>query len=108
MDLSIITVSMKSGVSTIATYLQSRQALSVTTSFMSRFSASWVPNKLTLILLNVTSADEGEYRCEVVTFGGSVQTWIRKIQVSVQGKLRQLTKKNSYQGLLLLISFRLF
>lgn len=92
MDLSIITVSMKSGASTIATDLQSRQALSVTTRYMNCFKASWAPNKLTLILLNVTSADEGEYRCEVKTFGGWVQTWIRKIQVSLLGKLRQLTK----------------
>ena len=92
-DLSIITVSMKSGASTIATYLQSQQALSVTPSFMSRFNASWVPNKLTLILLSVTSAEEGEYHCEVVTFGGSVQTWIRKIQVSLLGKFGQLIKR---------------
>lgn len=98
MDLGIITVSMKSGVSTIATYLQSRQALSVTTSFKSRFNASWVPNKLTLILLNLTSSDEGEYRCEVITFGRGVQTWIRKIQVSLVGKLRQLQNRILIKG----------
>ena len=98
MDLRIIAVSMKSGVSTIATYLQRRQVLSVTTSFKSRFNASWVPNKLTLILLNLTSADEGEYRCEVITLGRWAQTWIRKIQVSLVGKLRQLQNKILIKG----------
>ncbi|XP_044176562.1 fibroblast growth factor receptor 3-like [Acropora millepora] len=100
MDLGFITVSMKSGVSTIATYLQSRQALSVTTSFKSRFNASWVPNKLTLILLNLTSADEGEYRCEVITFGGRVQTWIRKIQVSlvVPPSISEIGGKTAMEG----------
>ncbi|XP_015779885.1 PREDICTED: fibroblast growth factor receptor homolog 1-like [Acropora digitifera] len=100
MDLRIFAVSMKSGVSTIATYLQSRQALSVTTSFKSRFNASWVPNKLTLILLNLTSADEGEYRCEVITFGRGAQTWIRKIQVSlvVPPSISQIGGKTAIEG----------
>ncbi|KAK2547306.1 hypothetical protein P5673_032806 [Acropora cervicornis] len=82
-DLSLITVSMKYGASTIATYLQSQQALSVDPTFVSRLNATWVPNKLTLILFSVTDAGKGEYRCEVVTYAGSVQTWVRKIQVSL-------------------------
>ena len=57
--------------------------------FRSRFNATWVPSRLTLILLNVTSADEGEYVCEVMTFRGSVETWVRKTQVSLLGKLGQ-------------------
>ena len=85
-DLSLITVSMKYGASTIATYLQSQQALSVDPTFVSRLNATWVPNKLTLILFSVTDAGKGEYRCEVVTYAGSVQTWVRKIQVSLVGK----------------------
>ena len=77
---------MKYGASTIATYLQSQQALFIEPMFVSRLNATWVPNKLKLILFNVTDPDKGEYRCEVVSFGGSVQTWIRKIQVSLLGK----------------------
>lgn len=85
-DLSLIALSVKYGASTIATYLQSQQAVSVEPTFVSRLNATWVPNKLTLILFSVTDADKGEYRCEVVTFGSSVQTWIRKIRVSLLGK----------------------
>ena len=86
-DIRLIAVSMKFGIMPVATYLRSQQAVSVAPSFRSRFNATWVPSTLTLILLNVTSADEGEYVCEVVTFGGSVETWVRKIQVSLLGKL---------------------
>ena len=89
-DLSLITVSMKLQSSSIATYVQSQHALSVQPGFESRFNATWVPNRLTLILFDVTSADEGEYRCEVLTLGISVQTWARVIQVSLRGKLGEL------------------
>ena len=85
-DLRLIVVSMKFGITPVATYLRSQQALSVVQGFRSRFNATWVPSSLTLILLNVTSADEGEYLCEVMTFGRSVYTWVRKIQVSLLGK----------------------
>ena len=62
--------------------------------FTERFNAVWVPNKLTLIIFNVTSAEEGEYGCEVVTIGTSARTWIRKIQLLVVGKLSQLAMRN--------------
>ena len=85
-DLRLITVSMKFGITPVATYLRSQQALSVAQRFRSRFNATWVPNRLTLILLNATFTDEGEYICEVVSFRRSVYTWVRKIQVSLLGK----------------------
>lgn len=85
-DLSLITVSMKFEGSSIATYVQSQHALSVQPGFESRFNATWDPNRLTLILFNVTSADKGEYRCEVLTLGSSAQTWARIIQVSLLEK----------------------
>ena len=92
-DLRLITVSMKLQSSSIANYVQSKHALSVQPGFKSRFNATWVPNRLTLILFNVTPADKGEYRCEVLTLeiaSSSVQTWERIIQVSLLGKLGEL------------------
>ena len=89
-DLTLITVSVKFRGSSIANFVRSKDVLSVQPGFESRFNATWVPDKLTLILFNVTSADKGEYRCEVLTFGSSVQTWARIIQVSLLGKLGQL------------------
>ena len=70
----------------MVTYLQSQQALSVEPKFVSRLNATWVPNKLTLILFNVSAVDKGEYRCDVRTIGGSLGTWSRTILVSILGK----------------------
>ncbi|XP_067030223.1 uncharacterized protein [Acropora muricata] len=83
-DLTLITVSMKFDGSSIANFVQLHHALSVQSGSESRFNVTWVPNKMTLLWFNVTSADEGEYRCEVLSFGGSaVETWARTIQVSL-------------------------
>ena len=87
-DLRIITVSMKFGGRAAVTLVEKRQAPSVDPIFASRLNATWYLNKLTLILFNVTDAEEGEYRCEVISFGRSAQTWVRTIQVSLLGKIR--------------------
>jgi len=95
-DLTLITVSMKFDGSSIANFVQLHQALSVQSGSESRFNVTWVPNKMTLHWFNVTSADEGEYRCEVLSFGVSaVETWARTIQVSLLGKLGQPAKRCS-------------
>ena len=64
--------------------------------FAKHFNAVWVPNKLTLILFNVTDAEEGEYCCEVMTtyLEGSARIWMREIQLLVLGKLSQLARRN--------------
>ena len=61
---------------------------SVDDAFNSRFGVSWnPPNKATLIINNVNTADGGEFSCEVLTLAGSSPTiWISKIQVTVFGK----------------------
>ena len=61
---------------------------SVEVAFNSRFGVSWNPStKATLIINNVTSADGGEFSCEVLTLAGSSTTvWTSKIQVTVFGK----------------------
>ena len=90
-DLSLITVSMKFEGWSVATLVQSQRALLVQPGFESRFNATWVPYRLTLIFFNVTSADKGEYSCEMLTLRGrSAQIWVRKIQVSLLGKLCQI------------------
>ena len=48
------------------------------------FSVIWVNGNVTLIILNVTSADEGVYSCELT---GSSNSWRRKIQVATLGNL---------------------
>ena len=95
MDLRIIAVSMKFEGCSVVTFLRSQRAPSaVSPDFVRRVNATWVPNQLTLTLFNVTAAEEGEYRCEVLSFGVStVQIWIRTIHVSLLGRLSQLVKR---------------
>ena len=93
--LRIIAVSMKIGGRAVATFLRNQKTVSVEPSFASRFNATWFPNKLTLIFFNVTAAEEKEYLCQVVSVSPP-QTWIRKIHVSLLGKLRQLLKRMAF------------
>ena len=88
-DLSFVAASIKLGGSSVAGFVQNQRVLSMQPGLENRFNVTWVSNKLTLILLNVTSAEEGEYRCEVLAVGSSVQTWARAIQVSLLGKFIQ-------------------
>ncbi|XP_068686967.1 fibroblast growth factor receptor 4-like isoform X2 [Montipora foliosa] len=90
-DLSIITVTMNFEADTIATYVPSTPELSIDVRFASRFNATWIPSKMALIVFNVTTADEGEYRCAVLTLGGGIKTWIRTIQVAVLGSSHSCT-----------------
>jgi len=59
----------------------------VAAGYEDRFNLSWInPVKATLIILNVSAADEGEFACKVNTLGGGNKIWTRKIQVTVVGK----------------------
>ena len=51
----------------------------------SRVNVTWVNGNVTLIILNVTSADEGVYSCELT--GSYTNSWRRKIQVDTVGNL---------------------
>ena len=86
--LFLLLLSMKFGGRAAATFVQNQQTPSVELSFASRLNASWFPNKQTAILFNVTAAEGGEYLCEMVSVRPA-QTWIKKIHVSLLGKLRQ-------------------
>ena len=97
MDLHIIAVSMKFEGSSVVIFLPSRQAPpAVSPDFVRRrrVNATWLPNRLTLTFFNVTAAEEGEYRCEVLSFGAlTVETCIRTIHVSL---LDRLSQENGY------------
>ncbi|XP_015756597.1 PREDICTED: uncharacterized protein LOC107336051 [Acropora digitifera] len=86
-DLNITTVSMKFLGQPAVTFVPN-VLLQVEPVFAEHFNVVWVPNKLTLILFNVTYADEGEYCCEVVTIGRSARSWIRKIQLLVLDRIQ--------------------
>ena len=70
--------------SVIATIDPLTGGVSVTPAFTSRVNVTWVDGNVTLIILNVTSADEGVYSCELT---GSTNSWRRKIHVATLGNL---------------------
>jgi len=59
----------------------------VTLGFTGRFGISWNSQTATLIIFNVSAADDGEFSCKVTTFEGGIRVWTRKIKVNVVGKL---------------------
>jgi len=53
-----------------------------------RFNATWISQRATLIIFNVTEDDDGEFGCELNTFqGGTNKIWKRKMKVEVVGML---------------------
>ena len=88
-------VSFELGGTTLGSYFQGQASVN---SFDSRFNATWVPTKLTLIVFDVTSDDKGEYVCRVQFFSGGLKSWLRKIAVDVLGKFidKQLSLHSCY------------
>jgi len=86
---SIITVTVEyKSSTTVATYIQQTQTVTVAEGLRDRFNLTWIPTKATLIMFNVTSDDNEEFTCAVLSVDGSgASTWKRKIQVTVLGKL---------------------
>ena len=81
--LLLATLSFDSSV--IATIDPLTGGVSVTPAFTSRVNVTWVDGNVTLIILNVTSADEGVYSCELT--GSYTNSWRRKIQVDTVGNV---------------------
>ena len=79
--LLLVTLSFDSSV--IATIDPSTGSVAINQGFTTRVNIAWVNGNVTLIILNVTSADEGVYSCELT---GS-NSWRRKIQVATLGNL---------------------
>jgi len=86
---SVITVKIKLNTDTVvATYIQSLARVTVPQDFQNRFNFTWIPTKATLLIFSVSSADNGEFTCEVFSADESgTPTWNRNIQVNVLGKL---------------------
>ena len=59
-------------------------SVAINQGFTTRVNVTLDTGNVTLIILNVTSADEGVYSCELT---GSSNSWRRKIQVATLGNL---------------------
>ena len=86
-ELFLVSVTLKLDGTSVGTILPSTGAAAPSASFTSRFNVSWVAQVATLIIFNVTSADEGLFTCELNAFEGATnKVWNRNIDVSVVGK----------------------
>ena len=86
-ELFLVSVTLRFDGNSVGTIVPSTGAARPSASFTSRFNVSWVAQVATLIIFNVTSADEGLFTCELNTFeGGTNKIWNRNIDVSVVGK----------------------
>ncbi|XP_067053552.1 uncharacterized protein [Acropora muricata] len=83
-DMSLVSVWFELDSVTLASYFSIVSSPTVQDSFASRFNATWVPTRLTLVVFNVTRDDKGEYYCKVqALLNGRGKFWNRKIQVDV-------------------------
>ncbi|XP_020617952.1 vascular cell adhesion protein 1-like, partial [Orbicella faveolata] len=56
----------------------------ITSGFERRFNFTWISQRATLIIFNVTEEDDGEFTCHLSTFQGVDQKlWKRKMKVEV-------------------------
>ena len=72
----------------VATIAPSTPLVTVTQPFTSRVDVTWVSGHVTLIIFNVTAADEGVFSCQLITVSGNA--WNRNIKVAVVGNYKLL------------------
>ena len=60
--------------------------VTVTQPFTSRVNVTWVSGHVTLIIFNVTTADERVFRCQLTAVSGNA--WKRNIKVAVVGNYK--------------------
>ena len=80
---------------TLATVVSATLLVRVHSPFNSKVNVTWVSGQITLIIFNVTTADEGVYSCEMTS--ANAKKWKRNIKVEVVG---------NYKVIVLCYSFR--
>ena len=70
----------------VATIAPAAPLVTVTQPFTSRVDVTWVSGHVTLIIFNVTAADEGVFSCVLTTVSGNA--WKRNIKVAVVGNYK--------------------
>ena len=87
-ELNFIVVTLKFDSDNAASIVPSTGVAGTVDPFKQRFNVSGNSQYATLIILNVTAADEGVFSCDLNTFEvANNRIWIRNIQVTVVGKL---------------------
>ena len=85
-SVTLFSVTIKFDTDTLAISGPGGSSATVAASFKDKFNFTWISQRLTLVIFNVTAAydeSKGKFSCELATFEGG---WIRKIQVKIVGK----------------------
>ena len=84
-SVNLFSVSIKFFTDTLALSGPGGSAAQVRDAYKDKFNFTWISQRLTLVIFNVTAAYEskGKFSCELTTAEGA---WIRKIQVKIVGK----------------------
>ena len=85
-DLNLITVVLILNDATIATVVPSSGIAATQAGLEGRFNVTYISQRVTLIIFNVTEDDDGEFGCRLNTFQGvQNKLWERKMKVEVVG-----------------------
>ena len=79
----------------VATIVPSTPLVRVAAAFTSKVNVTWVRGQITLIIFNVTTADEGVYSCEMTS--ANVKEWKRNIKVEVVGNYKVIVFYYSFR-----------
>ena len=84
--MTLFSVIIRFNTDTLALSGPGGSAAQVRDAYKDKFNFTWISQRLTLVIFNVTAAydeSKGEFSCELLSAEG---TWIRKIQVKIVGK----------------------
>ena len=81
-----IVISLRLNGSGVASIVTSTASVLVAPAFTSRVYVTWVTGQVTMIIFNVTAADEGVFSCQLTTVSANV--WKRNIKVAVVGNYK--------------------
>ena len=84
--MTLFSVTIRFDTDTLALSGPGGSAARVEDAFKDKFNFTWISQRLTLVIFNVTAAydeSKGEFSCELTTAEG---TWSRKIRVKIVGK----------------------
>ena len=84
-DLNFIVLNLRLGSDLVATVPENGQS-DISLDFRGRVNVTWIPKRVRLIILKVSTQDDGEFSCVVTTTGGGSKEWRRKINVAVVGE----------------------
>ena len=97
-SVTLFSVTLKFDTDTLVTSGPGGAGATVATAFKDKFNFTWISQRLTLVIFNVTAAydeSKGEFSCHLATSQGG---WIRKTQVKIVGKENySLTEMLSFQ-----------